>query len=167
MAKNRDGFTLVEILIVLIVIGLFAGISLAYINTFSAKKGLETEMNKLTAILETAQKKAISGESCASYTGYQVSMTSSSYTLYKCCGACTGAGNQIMTYSFPTGYSVTNTGGTLNIQFKVLAAGTNLSSTRSISVKNSSVTPTSTQCMIITVAPNGLISSSNTLTACL
>lgn len=163
MVKTK-GFTLIELLVVLGIIVIFSGLSLAYFNTFSNTKDLEKELNKLQDTLQLAQKNAISGDSCSNYTGYEMDIISTGYTLYKCCGTCAQAANKQVSYSFPSGTSITS--GTGNILFKVLGGGTDLTSVKNIHIKGAYVSPSSTQCMNVSVQPNGLVSSSNTLIAC-
>ena len=55
-------FTLIELLIVISVILLFSGLSLAAYNNFNEEKKLEAETRKFVEVLELAKKKVISGD---------------------------------------------------------------------------------------------------------
>lgn len=59
------GFTLIELIIVISVLTLFFGFSLAMYNDFNETKKLEAETKKLVEVLELAKKKIISGDKSA------------------------------------------------------------------------------------------------------
>jgi prepilin-type N-terminal cleavage/methylation domain-containing protein len=60
--SRLDGFTLIELILSIIIIGMFSGASIATYHTFNEQKKLETDTKKFESILELARKKAIVGE---------------------------------------------------------------------------------------------------------
>jgi len=65
MVKNKlvkQGFTLIEILVIVMAIGLFFGLSLRYFNDFNEVKKLESESEKIAETLRQARKSALSGD---------------------------------------------------------------------------------------------------------
>lgn len=56
--STRHGFSLIEILIVISILILFSGMSIAYFNEFTEDKKLESESRKVVDVLELAKKKA-------------------------------------------------------------------------------------------------------------
>jgi len=59
---NKKSFTLIELLIVVTVIGLFSGLSIAYYNNFTNEKKLEAGADQVYNVLELAKKKTSSGD---------------------------------------------------------------------------------------------------------
>lgn len=58
----KNGYTLIELLIVITIIGLFSALSLAYYNNFNETKKLTKETQRFLSVLELAKKKASSGD---------------------------------------------------------------------------------------------------------
>ena len=137
MAKN-NGFTLIELIIVVATISLFVGISVAYYNNFSENKKLESEARKFANVLNLAKSKASSGESysnCNNFTGYRISVNADNYTLNFCCNnSCT---TQIMASDLPDDIEFSS--GTGNITFKPIGGETNLTSDKLIVLRDDSL----------------------------
>lgn len=119
MDKNKS-FTLIELIIVVVIIALFSGLLLANYNNFAQEKKLETEANKLVAVLELAKKKANAGDRTAvigsclgDLTGYRVrldnvSRGSSKYTLRMICSE-NPTNPPLATYILPTDFEISKT----------------------------------------------------------
>ncbi len=145
----KYSFTLIESLVIVAIIIIFTGFSLAYYNNFTEEKKLETEVKKLVDVLELAKKKASAGDlytPCSDFRGYQVTVISSSYSLQFCCGD--SCGTAIQTYNFPTNIISTTS---KTVIFNPLSAKTTENST--ITVKNTSLS----KCVDLTIAASGLI----------
>lgn len=91
--RNRCGFSIVEIVIVLAVLVLFAGLSMAGFRYFGQTRQLDGEARKVVSMLELAKKKASAGEKlCTGFDGiYKVEWGGSNYSI-KTAGGC-GFGN--------------------------------------------------------------------------
>ncbi len=63
MAKNKFGFTLIEIIVVVGVITTLFGMSIASYNDFNEQKKLEAEAEKLVSTIELVKKNVTSGKS--------------------------------------------------------------------------------------------------------
>lgn len=152
---SQNSFTLIELLIVVTIILLLSGLSLAYYNQFNEQKKLEKETEKLVDVLELAKKKAtsadIGGYSCPVFSGYQVAVGASSYSLRLCCSADCTTNYSIQTYDFPTNISSTVN----NIQFKPLATG--VVTAASIKIRSSAIN----KCQQISVSLAGVIATTS------
>jgi prepilin-type N-terminal cleavage/methylation domain-containing protein len=161
MVKRTNAFTIIELLIVTAIILIFASISIAYFNYFTEEKKLENEAKKLINVMDLAKKKASSGDqfgACTDLTGYSVDVGASSYVMKGCCtGTCS---ETIASYSYDP--AITATAGTGEIIFSLLSAGTNLSGTRSVILRND----ISDQCITLTIGVNGLVSFDSTKSSC-
>jgi len=121
---NKKSFTLIELLIVVTVIGLFSGLSIAYYNNFTNEKKLEAGANLVYDALELAQKKTssadLSAQTCDPFEGYEVTSSAdgSSCSLYICCsGSCN---TLIKTYDLNDQVRFDHV--SKSIQFKILTA---------------------------------------------
>ncbi len=163
----KKGFTLIEIIVVIAVISLITGMSLAYYNTFNEQQKLRSEAKKIIDVIELAKHKASSGDSPAScttgFTGYRADIGAASYFISACCAGTCDTANPVQTYPFSSN-SITATNG--YIQFKQLTGGisTNYSPLQ-INVKSSQL-PANANCIVITFTAVGNISVSSTLTGC-
>lgn len=123
MAPNNKnfGYTLFEILVVVAIILLFSGLSLAYYNSFNEQKRLEGEAKKFVETLELAKKKTISGDKpCTDYSGnYRVSWTSVSPYTYTLTSM--GCSDQSV-YTLPSNFSFLSAG---NVTFEPFGLGSN------------------------------------------
>lgn len=60
--SSTNGFTLVELIVVTVIIALFSSLALASINAFTNEKHLSNETKKIMTILELAKSKSNSGD---------------------------------------------------------------------------------------------------------
>ncbi|NMB83757.1 hypothetical protein GYA28_00530 [Candidatus Roizmanbacteria bacterium] len=158
MVRNNDSFTLIEIVLVIFIITLFSGMSLAYYNNYTEEQKLKAETEKIIDVLELVKKKAVSGDlsgqNCTNFLGYQVAFTSNQYSFKLMCEPdCGGTDCDLYEnyFSLPTSLSLTSDNG--SILFKPLSNGVNISSVNNITVTNNRLS----KCKKISVAPNGLI----------
>lgn len=178
MRKYLAGFTFIELLIVVMIISAFSGLSLAYYNNFNKASKLDTEANKLLQTLELAKKKAtardIEGyESHCGYAsdpenifnGYKVEITTNGYSIKIECTTSTGTyENTVYSYSFlNTAKVITNT--TTSILFTPAAGQVTLTEdlvANPIRFKHS--TGTTDKCPGIEISSTGIIQKSSTNT---
>lgn len=148
---NRVGYTLIELLVGISVIGIIFGIGFASYREFSRRQVLAQAASNLRSNLRLAQQKALAGEKPTGCTetllGYTVSVTSSSYSVY---ADCTTQDPPAETRNFS---GITVTTGTGTILFKILGQGTNLGGDRAITLKQTQGGATA----VITVTPSGEI----------
>ncbi len=172
MKKYLTGFTFIELLIVVMIISAFSGLSLAYYNNFNKASKLNTEANKLLQTLELAKKKATSRDvegfevNCANldnshpnntFDGYQIVLTANGYDLKI---VCKGIATPIYSYSYPknsSGQSLVKTSpqsGT--IQFNP-APGDVTFSSLSLPIQFENFTGTTAKCPHIDISTTGII----------
>lgn len=152
----KKGFTLIEMIVVVAIISLFFGLSLAYYNEYSDLKELDNAVQQIDDVLHLAQKKAIAGDietACNNFTGYEVRCTASNqYDLYFCCNdACT---SKLASYVLDS--SLTLTCSKASIYFKPLSG--RLNSLTDITVQ---IAFTPSKYSIFTITPAGLISKTH------
>ena len=127
----RKGFTLVEVLVSLTVIGLLFGFGFANFRDFSRRQAVASTGRMVIADLRLAQSKALSGEKPSSCTGnlstYNFVISTDSYWID---AVCSGASVTTKTQPLPSGISMTSTQNT--ISFKVLGQGTNITAGGSV-----------------------------------
>lgn len=161
MVKNKmskKSFTLIEIIIVIVVVGLLSAWGLAYYNTFNEQKKLEQETSRLADTIHLANTKSVSGDqspfpTCVTFAGYRVEMLSGSYNLVFCCNACSAVGDRIViaSYTLPSTVQIVNP---VNISFFPLTG--QISAPSSVTIKNSALT---TQCRSIDIQQSGVEST--------
>lgn len=173
--KINGGFTFIELLVVITIIILFTGISLAYYNNFSSQNALKSEANKMIDVFEFAKKNSSSALSnnasptptpfCSSgFTGYRIDVAANSYTLSVCCSASCPLVPAIQTYNLPTNISVYS--GTGYIQFKQLTGGVSSNIAWPIKLKNSSLS-SSANCLGISESSTiGAFVADTTFSSC-
>lgn len=108
LSEFQLSFTLIELIVVVAIVALFSGTSLAFYNQFNETKKLEVETSKLVDVIEFAKKKAVAGDlsqvACSDFNGYQVNMVADRYHLILCCnGICN---NNIHSYLLPSNIGV-------------------------------------------------------------
>lgn len=90
MVTMKQSFTLIELIIVIGIITLFSGLSLAAYSDFTETKKLEGETKKFVEVLELAKKKILSGDKSSldenyvncDLTGYKIDIISNTeYSL--------------------------------------------------------------------------------------
>lgn len=162
---TRDGFNLIELIIVTGIVLLFSGLLLAQYGNFIEQSRLKSEANKLKDILELAKKKTIAKEipsSCLlGFNGYKIDVRSNGYDLSSCCGDICTDSTLIQSFNLS---SQTNTisipSGNQTIQFVPTPAGTLLDTDATVKIKNSSI-PNANKCIDITVTKIGIIGVSD------
>jgi len=131
------GYTLIEILVVLTVIGILFGVGYASYRNFSRRQNLVGLAKQIEGDLRLAQQMAMSGEKPAECDGYPLQgvrfgITTSSPFNYKIRTVCGPNPNDlpvIKEYYFPDGISFDFTNFQTNpVIFKVLGEGTNIPS---------------------------------------
>lgn len=115
------GFTIIELLIVIAIIFIFAGTGIAYYNQYNATKLPEKEARRLVDTLELAKKKSSAADipfSCSGiFQGYRVTITATGYTLEV---RCTSSNyTTLQSYVFDSGVSAAVTG-SITVYFPAL-----------------------------------------------
>lgn len=105
MGKN-NGFTYIEMMIVMLVIGILAFTGISSYTEFNARKQTEARAKKIVEYLDVARQKTAAGDkpsSCGSYTGsYAVTLVGNLMSLTP--GGCvTLATHSFLDFTFPEG----------------------------------------------------------------
>jgi len=169
---NSQGYTLIEIVIVLGIITILSGFGIAKYNAYNQQLILKNQAKKLADVFELTKKKAMSSELivtpfvtpptyCTNFIGYQIEIAPLFYKLeYGCNGVYSTI---VQTYDFPTNISATQ--GTGIFTFSPLGTGTNLT-INSIRLKNSKIDDINHQCIDISISPIGIVNINETLISC-
>lgn len=130
-SKFIGGFTLIEILVGLTIIGLIFGIGYANFRDFTRRQALEAAARALTGSIRSAQEMAISGnkpDGCGQLIGYKYEINETSYSIWAYCSNAEG-----VTGKFSVGkdnvklpVEVTMTSSQPSFLFKVLGEGTDI-----------------------------------------
>lgn len=82
---NSKAFTLIELIIVIGIISIFAGLSLAYYNNQNDISKLKSEAQKFVDVFDLTRKKAMTSEKTDNCTlvNYSIIITANSYTVSK------------------------------------------------------------------------------------
>lgn len=136
--KNQKGFTLIELIVVIVLITVLVGIAIPSFLTFNNSQALQTAALGVETTLQQAKSEAESEVNpCKSFplslTGYQVSITSA--TTYELDVVCTNTS--------------TNTRTTTKVSSQILPSGTKFGS--------------SSQTFLFNVLQGGVTSTSNTI----
>lgn len=154
--KRAYGFTLIETVVVIAIMMLFAGLSMTYFNGYAEEKKLESEEKKIIDILELAKKKAQVGDTsnyvCGEFSGYEVVFAGSSYFLKLCCDLSCGSVYTIQEYKLGNNIVATITGDP-TIMFLPVTFRANITSTVTVTVKNTRLN----KCIPIYIYPSGLV----------
>jgi len=159
MDKNKQGFTLIEIIVSLSIMAILGTFGLARYNTFNQQQKLKNEAKKFVVVLELAKKKAVASDlyqDCNNFNGYRVTLTANNYSLNFVCNS---TNQLIQNYTFDT--NITTTVGTGNFFFPPMGAGMNLT-INSIRLRNSKIN----QCINISISTIGLFDIDNSLISC-
>ncbi len=157
MDSNKTGFTLIELVVVITIIALFAGISLANYGRFNEERKLGDETKELTTAFYLARSKAIAADEddpsiCADFRGYQVNLDTSSPSSFSVERNCGTDFTSILSHTLTP--NVTLTASPTTVFFKPLSAGTDLTSPLTITLEN----PTISKAVNIVVETSGVIS---------
>ena len=163
--KLENAFSLVEILVVVSIILLLTGFSVANYNNFNQENLLKKEVNKFIDVLSLVKTKAVTADinfDCKvefsideEFAGYQVGVNTSGYDFKQCCRdvatkAISNCGLPIQSYNFPA--NISEIFGTTSVIFYPLPSGASIAT---ITIKNSSIN----KCIDISITANGVITA--------
>jgi prepilin-type N-terminal cleavage/methylation domain-containing protein len=150
--SGRQGFSLLELMVVIGMIGILTGISLTSLTSSRKKKAVETDARKVTAVIREAQNNAFSGKKadiCSTWTVYYDNGTSDFRLVGSPLASCTG---QIYQYRLDSNI-IFQGSGTGSISFIIPFGNISFSSNKIILCSNSD----STNCYTICVNSAGKI----------
>ena len=163
--KLENAFSLVEILVVVSIILLLTGFSVANYNNFNQENLLKKEVNKFIDVLSLVKTKAVTADinfDCKvefsineEFAGYQVGVDTSGYDFKQCCRnvatkAISNCGSVIQEYYFPA--NISKIAGELSIDFYPLVTG---ASGATVTIKNNSID----KCIDVLISINGVITA--------
>lgn len=137
--ENKKGYTFIEILVALTIVGLIFGIGYVNFRDFSRRQALSGTARSVMGDLRLAQEQALAGKKpsaafCNSpnqLNGYNFRVNSS--TSYQLEANCSGGNVVTKSVTLPTGISL-STPSPNPITFKILGQGTNLSADATITL---------------------------------
>lgn len=154
----KSAFSLIELLIVSVIIGLFSGFMIANYQTFPEQKKLDSDVQKVVNVLELAKKKTLAADlspGCSgNYLGYRVTIAPSDYRLYIRCSTVF----LVQSYSYSS--TSLSAKGSTTVDFKPLNAGVTQTGSP-ITIKHQGMR----KCLDITISQVGLISISQAYTS--
>lgn len=154
--KLLPGFTLVEILVAIGIIGTLSGVGIASYTNFSRRELLNQNSKKLVQDLRLAQSLAMNNQKpsgCSQLLSYIFQLNSRTYLIYaECVGGCpSGCSEASPVKSDNVSGNLTLTGFTL-VKFKILNQGIETTGGSTLNVTGFGKTNT------ITINPGGTIS---------
>lgn len=166
MDKN-NGFTLIELIVVISIALVFLGISLPRYNDYSSQLKLKNEAKKLIDVFELAKKKALSSDLivtplvtpptyCTDFTGYRIAVSANFYLLQY---GCSSVYTTVQTYSFSS--NITATTGVGDFDFPPLMINPAFVS-NTITLRNSILG----KCVDISISSVGIIELDENLRGC-
>ena len=158
--RESNGFTLIELIVVITIIILLSGLSLAYYNNFTEQQKLDAEVNKIISVLELAKKKASASDlqnvDCQGFSGYTVSFAASSYSMKLVCTPDCGTSCSRMFLLSSANLILTSDSPTLT--FKPMYAGIEPTAGVNITLTANGLN----KCKKINVSSNGIVSKAST-----
>jgi len=159
MDKSK-GFSLIELLVVISVMIIFIGGTLAQYNTYTEQIKLKNDAKKLLDVIELAKKKALTSDlqdkTCTDFTGYKVTISAGSCSLLFGCASVYSA---VQSHNLSTNVSITT--GTGDLNFPPLMTGANIT-INTITLKNSVIN----KCVVISISAIGIVELDETLISC-
>lgn len=157
----KKGFTIIEFLIIIGLIGIMTTVSIASYTSFTESSKLTNETQKFTAILTLAQKRAVSGDVGGGCTNCSLNNFTVSWSVPSQTYSVVGSRvNGVTTESFDqTNYSFDSVNknisllDTSSVVFSPLTGSPD--SAKTIRFKN----VTKNECMQVSIAASGLLSS--------
>lgn len=163
MDSVKQGFTVIELLIVVTIVVIFGGLTLANYGQFSEQKKLTEEISKLSSILHIARTKALAADtdpglsSCQDFRGYAVQVVNA--TSYSLSRNCAGIYASVQSQTLPSNITITKPPSSSLVLFKSLSAGVDTPYT--FTLKNITLG----QCIDLSVNSNGIITESSKYTS--
>lgn len=156
-APSPKGYTLIEILVSLVIIGILFGVGFITFRDFSRRQVLTSVARQIKGDLKLAQEYALSGQkpmddnTCVRLVGYRIKFSSTSYGVYRVCSGGEDPVEGKDNISITSG--VTMVASPTSITFKVLGQGTDLENDLTIILTQEATGDTAT----INVSPSGKI----------
>lgn len=138
----KHGYTLIELVIAIAIMGLLVGASIAGFNTLNKRQTVLNSGKEVMSIMRTAQQRAASGTKpagCTQLYGYTVKATINT-SVYSLSSVCSNATTVIRNYQLPSSVTFVST---FNTQFNVQTGGAS-GTTGDISMKSTYFTYTMT-----------------------
>lgn len=153
----KHGYSLIEILVAVTIIGILTGSSLVGYNRFQGRQGLKSAGDQLTSDLRLTQQKALSGQKASgwcqganeSLTGWRLIFTSP--TVYDIRGVCSNAATTIFK-SITLPNSTTKSSGDSSVDFAAVNGTTTDASftlSRQLGTSVSQITVTTTSAGLV------------------
>lgn len=153
----KNGYSLIEIMVAVTIIGILTGSSLVGYNRFQGRQGLKSAGEQLVSDLRLTQQKALSGEKAVgwcqgltdSLTGWRLIFTSAS--VYDIRGVCS-SGTTTTYKSITLPNSVVKSGGGSSVDFAAVSGTTTDTSftlSRQLGTSTSQITVTTTSAGLI------------------
>jgi len=147
-------FTLIEIIIIVAIVSLFFGASMAYYVRFTEQKKLESAVGKLDDVLHLMQNKAIAGDisvTCTDFSGYRILFSGNDqYAAYICCNDSCSTPTLIQSYTLESPLIFSDSS---PIYFKKLTGNIGSSGDVTIDITNSTIS----KCSRIRIKTSGLM----------
>ncbi|EKD96192.1 MAG: hypothetical protein ACD_24C00151G0002 [uncultured bacterium] len=141
----QKGFSLIEIIIVVTMISLFSGLSIAGYHSFNEEKKLTAEVNKLVEAIELAKKRTIAGEKRCNTQGsnssgfwYMVKLTNTSYSI-RPFGTSSIDCSVDFTYTLTSNFTLTYSNAEIVFYLPVVQPINRVSSSTAITITNTTI----------------------------